>query len=82
MVYTRRAERDLMTLSKNNRAAIADAVDALARGEPYVDVEKLTGVRPPEWRIRVGRWRALDRSAEPEIIRVLRVLDRKDTYRR
>jgi len=42
-----------------------------------VDVEKLTDVRPPEWRIRVGRWRALMDQPAPGVIRVLRVLGRK-----
>ncbi|MGH7708759.1 MAG: type II toxin-antitoxin system RelE family toxin [Vulcanimicrobiaceae bacterium] len=57
-----------------------NAVRAWSRHEPYVDVEKLTDAR--HWRIRVGRWRALLDRPEPDVIRVLRVLDRKDAYRR
>jgi len=82
VVYTRHADRDLLRLPEKDRAAIADAVETWGRGEAHVDVEKLTDVRPPEWRLRVGRWRALVDRPEPEVIRVLRVLDRKEAYRR
>jgi len=81
IVYAPRAERDLNALPSSDRSAIMDAVKAWARDEPHVDVKKLTAVRPLRWRIRVGRWRALLDSPEPEIVRVLRVLDRKDVYR-
>ncbi|MGH7709301.1 MAG: type II toxin-antitoxin system RelE family toxin [Vulcanimicrobiaceae bacterium] len=65
VVYTRHADRDLLRLPQKDRAAVADAVEAWGRGEEHVDVEKLADVRPPEWRIRVGRWRALvDRPGE------------------
>ncbi len=56
VVYTRHAERDLEGLPVRDRAAIVAAIGVLARGEAHVDVEKLTDVRPPEWRILVGRW--------------------------
>ncbi len=82
VVYAPRAERDLNALPASDRSEIMDAVKAWARGEPHVDVKKLTGVRPPQWRIRVGRWRALLDCPKSEIARVLRVLDRKDAYRR
>lgn len=81
VVYTRRADRDLMRLPEKDRIAIADAVEAWARGESRVDVAKLTDVQPPEWRIRVGHWRALADHPAPDVVRVLRVLDRKDAYR-
>jgi len=76
------ARRDLKQMPLEESARIVGAVEAWARGEPHVDVEKLTDVRPPEWRIRVGRRRALIDRPEPGVIRVLRVLDRKDAYRR
>jgi len=82
VVYAPRAERDLNTLPPSGRSAIMDAVKAWARDEPHIDVKKLTAMRPPQWRIRVGRWRALLDRPKPEIVRVLRVLDRKDAYRR
>jgi len=80
VVYAPRAERDIMALPAEARAAVRDAVSAWARNEPHVDVEKLTDA--PRWRIRVGRWRALLDRPESDVVRVLRVLDRKDAYRR
>ena len=81
VVYTRRAERDLMGLPLRVRTTVFRAIDAWAHQKPYVDVEKLTDSKPPQWRIRVGRIRALLDLPNPDTIRVLRVLDRKDAYR-
>ena len=76
------ARRDLKRIPREESARIIAAVETWARGEPHVDVEKLTDVQPPEWRIRVGRWRALVDRPAADVIRFLRVLDRKDAYRR
>lgn len=78
---TRPARRDLAGLSKRDRTAVGRAIDRLGQDPSAVDLAKLTG-REGEWRLRVGRWRAileLDNAAG--LIRILRVLPRSQAYR-
>lgn len=45
------------------------------------DVKKLADVAPPEWRLRVGEWRAFFRyETKPKEIHVLRVRRRDQAY--
>ena len=55
---TRSAQRDLRRLDPPVRARVADSLRALAENPQRSGVlRKLTGA--PEWRLRIGDWRAL-----------------------
>lgn len=79
--WTNRALRDLRGLDRAAAMRILDAVADLAQAGRG-DVVRLQGVRPPEWRLRVGDVRVrfiYDREAG--LIRILRVLPRGRAYR-
>ncbi len=60
---------------------VREAVARLAATEQG-DVVRLTDVRPPTFRLRVGDWRVLFTFEVPSAaIRVLRVLPRGEAYR-
>jgi mRNA-degrading endonuclease RelE of RelBE toxin-antitoxin system len=64
-----------------DRALLSNRLDALARGEPGVDVKKLRGYAE-RYRLRSGRWRAiLDRDKATHTLWVIDVDDRRDVYR-
>lgn len=47
------------------------------------DVTKLTGLKPPEWRLRVGDWRVRFAYVDDDnVLMVLRVLPRSKAYER
>lgn len=78
---TRTALRDLRRLDPPVRARVSDALRALA-ADPHRpgQLRKLTGA--PEWRLRIGDWRALVLLDEPQhTIQVTRVLPRGRAYR-
>jgi mRNA interferase RelE/StbE len=79
-VIQRRAQRDLDVLDAPTRAAIVAGLAAFVRAEPNVDVKRLQGIDPPQYRLRVGRYRVIFRLG-PEAIVVERVLLRRDAYR-
>lgn len=77
--YERSAERDLARLTVADARVIVDAFAAYAaRG--VGDIKKLRDVKPPTWRLRVGRFRVQYRRAGTLLI-VVAVNDRKDAYR-
>lgn len=78
---TRIALRDLRRLDPPVRQRVQEALGTLAE-DPHRpgQLRKLTGA--PEWRLRIGDWRALvllDESAR--VIQVTRVLPRGRAYR-
>jgi mRNA-degrading endonuclease RelE of RelBE toxin-antitoxin system len=77
------AERDLDRVSGRDRSAIERALGRVAADPGGADLKKLGG-RVDEWRLRVGRWRAILRlDTRSGTITVLRVLRRTEgTYRR
>lgn len=78
---TRPAERDLRRLDPPVRNRVAEALRALAT-EPQRPgaLRKLTDA--PEWRLRIGDWRALILLDIPErTIVVTRILPRGRAYR-
>ena len=78
---TRRAARDLTTINIRDAEAIRDALRRLPDEFQLADVKKLGG-RRDEWRLRIGRWRAvLELNNDAGIITVLRVLPRDRAYR-
>jgi len=54
--WTPRALKDLRKLDQRARGRILTAVERFAQ-TAVGDVLQLTGIRPPEWRLRVGGWR-------------------------
>ena len=81
LVWTRPALKDMRKLDRASASRIRDAVIQLAdtgRG----DVVRLTGARPPEWRLRVGDRRVFFRfRGELREIQLLRVRRRDEAYR-
>lgn len=78
---TRTAQRDLRRLDPPVRQRVNDALLVLA-ADPHRagQLRKLTGA--PEWRLRVGDWRALVLLDEQHrAIQVTRVLPRGRAYR-
>ena len=81
MVLTRRAEKDLDELPPHDREAVRRALSRLVTDPSSADLRKLAG-REDEWRLRVGRWRAiLQLDTAAGTIGVLRILARSDAYR-
>ena len=81
LALTRRAERDLADLPPLERAAVERALSRLLSDPSGSDLRKLAG-RDDEWRLRIGRWRAiLQLDTATGMITVLRVLARRDAYR-
>jgi mRNA interferase RelE/StbE len=79
---TRSAQRDLRRLDARVRERVAGALRDLAV-DPHRagQLRKLSGA--PEWRLRIGDWRALLLLDEEErVIRVTRVLPRGRAYDR
>jgi mRNA interferase RelE/StbE len=80
-VLAPRAIRDLERLDATMRRRVFAALDRLAETEQG-DVTRLQGVRPPEWRLRVGDWRVrFVFNYATRTIEVLRVLPRGPAYR-
>jgi mRNA interferase RelE/StbE len=80
VTITHAAARDLRRLPEDIARALLVAIDAYVGGRmPNADVRKLRG-RSHEWRLRVGSYRVLFEA--DGVLTVLRVLDRKDVYRK
>jgi mRNA interferase RelE/StbE len=78
---TRTAQRDLRRLDPQVRRRVESALRALAEDPHRAGVlRKLTAA--PEWRMRVGDWRALVLlDTQAQTIHVTRVLPRGRAYR-
>ena len=78
---TRTAQRDLRRLDQPVRNRVKQALRALAQDPHHAgQLRKLSGA--PEWRLRIGDWRAfvlLDESRR--VIQITRVLPRGRAYR-
>jgi len=74
----KRAEKDLIALSKPDAQKIADAIFALEKGL-MGNIKKLTN-HTPEYRLRVGDWRVLFEVTINKII-IYRIRHRKEAYR-
>lgn len=88
IVLSRRAERDLRRIGRGEALVrVREALEALAVEEPNLDVKLLAG-SPPWHRLRVGDYRILYRSVEPDEavgsdagFLVARVVHRRDLER-
>lgn len=82
LVWTRPAMKDLKKLDRTKARRVREALLRFAEtGEG--DVTKLTDVKPPEWRQRIGDQRAFLRfhPSDNELV-VLRVRPRSRAYNR
>ena len=80
VVLSPRAVRDLADLARRDRDAVEAALRMLAVDPSKTDLRKLSG-RQGEWRLRVGRWRAiLELDNATGRIQVIRVLPRSSAY--
>lgn len=94
VVLARRAQRDLRALDPTARRRVLRALDALARGDPNLDVTALVGQTP--WRrLRIGTYRVVHRrltadelGGVPDVTGdvaggqlVARIVDRRDLDR-
>jgi mRNA-degrading endonuclease RelE of RelBE toxin-antitoxin system len=67
-------------MSASERAAVEVALKRLAADPSRVDLKKLAG--SDGWRVRVGQWRMLlDFDGQAGVMRVARVLNRRDASR-
>jgi mRNA-degrading endonuclease RelE of RelBE toxin-antitoxin system len=79
VLWTPPAEKDLARLAPEAQQRIVDTLDRFATFG-VGDVTRLTAISPPEYRLRVGRWR-LRFHRTGDTISVLRVLPRDKAYR-
>ena len=78
--WNRQAEADFARLPSRRQDRVLAALERLA-DTGQGDVKKLRS-RQDQWRLRVGDWRAIITFADRgRIIRVLRVLHRREAYR-
>ena len=81
LFLTRRAEKDLGDVPPQDRESLRRALSRLTTDPAGSDLRKLAG-REDEWRLRVGRWRAiLQLDTAAGTMTVLRVLPRSEAYR-
>ena len=77
--WTEPALEDMAALDKGIARRVKRAVERFA-ATGAGNVKKLQGIEPPEYRLRVGDYRVRFQLAD-EIIRVLRVHNRREAYR-
>lgn len=76
------ARRDIKRLDRQVQARVIEALDGLRAELAQGDIQRLTGIQPPEWRLRVGDWRVrFAREPDTRTVRILRVLPRGRAYR-
>jgi mRNA interferase RelE/StbE len=73
-----KAEKDLKAMPKDDARIMYDALLALENGLKG-DIKKLTDYWP-EYRLRIGNWRALFEIEEDKIV-VYRIRHRREAYR-
>ena len=74
-----RAIKDLRRLPKQDVVRVVDALEKL-EGDLAGDVKRLTNFSP-EYRLRVGSYRALFEVEEENRVVVYRVIHRREAYR-
>lgn len=80
--FARPAQRDLRRLDPQIRRRVATNINGLIAEPPQGDIKRLTGITPPEWRLRVGDHRVrFTRYPAQRLILIKRVLPRGRAYR-
>jgi len=77
--WTEPSLEDMAALDEGVARRVQQAMERFARTGAG-NVKRLQGIEPPEFRLRVGDWRVRFHR-ESEIIRVLRVRNRREAYR-
>jgi mRNA interferase RelE/StbE len=77
--WTEPALEDLAALDKGVARRMKRAIERFAETGAG-NVQKLQGINPPEYRLRVGDWRVRF-QLDDETVRVVRVRNRKDADR-
>jgi mRNA interferase RelE/StbE len=78
LVYSPRAKKALSKLPADVQQQITAALGRFA-ATGYGDVRKMTDKRPPEYRLRVGDWRAR-LTLTAAAVEVERVANRREAY--
>ena len=81
--WTETALEDMAALDKTTARRVQRGVERFA-ATGAGNVKRLQGIDPPEFRLRVGDWRVRfyhDQQKEKHVIRILRVLHRREAYR-
>jgi len=72
--------RDLSRLDPQTQERVVSAVERFA-ASGQGNSKRLKGIDPPEWRLRVGKWRIRFRRREADqALEILRVLLRDQAY--
>lgn len=80
--FSRRAEKELKQLPRQDQKRISDKIDALSQEPRPLGVEKLQGRGEDAYRIRVGMYRVLYEVHDRElIILVIKIGHRREVYR-
>jgi mRNA-degrading endonuclease RelE of RelBE toxin-antitoxin system len=80
VVWTATAERDFGRLDPETRRRIQTSINHYS-ADSIGDVRRLQGITPPEYRLRVGKWRVrflLDHDRRT--MQILHVLRRDEAY--
>lgn len=77
--WTEPSLEDMAALDKGVARRVQQAMERFARTGAG-NIKRLQGIEPPEFRLRVGDWRVRFHR-QGEIIRVLRVRNRREAYR-
>jgi mRNA interferase RelE/StbE len=79
-IWAPRALKELARLDRVEQHRVRQAVEAFA-SESKGDVRRLQDITPPEYRLRVGKWRVLFRlDHDRRMMQILHVLRRDEAY--
>lgn len=84
LAFSRPAEKDFAKLDKTIKVRIREALDLFCDNPELLDIKKLKNA-PNRFRLRIGNWRVIFgyyKDEETVIVQVLRILHRKDVYRK
>ena len=82
IIFTKRAEKDLKSLSGDVRKIIAKAINSKLLSDPNSFLIPLTGKLKGIYKFRVGSYRVLcEKRSEVLVIIVVKVGDRKEIYK-
>jgi mRNA-degrading endonuclease RelE of RelBE toxin-antitoxin system len=79
-IWAPRALKELARLDRGEQHRVRQAVEAFA-SESKGDVLRLQNITPPEYRLRIGKWRVRFRlDHDRRIMQILHVLRRDEAY--
>jgi mRNA-degrading endonuclease RelE of RelBE toxin-antitoxin system len=79
-IWAPRALKELARLDRGEQHRVLQAVEAFA-SESKGDVLRLQNITPPEYRLRIGKWRVRFRlDHDLRIMQILHVLRRDEAY--